>query len=166
MSYSAKIFLSLALLSQCHADLIGDLCTKSDYPSLCNQALRSDPRSKGANARGLAVIAVDNSLSTIQASINVVKSLSNPGNKRTIDTCIEVFGVSVDHLHEAKLLIPKQDRYSIGTLQLIGSAGLTNIDTCSEEFAFRGASIPSELKQATDKAFAFFQLLLIIVNTF
>ncbi|XP_041995581.1 pectinesterase inhibitor-like [Salvia splendens] len=162
MSYSTIIFLSLALLSQCHADLIGDLCTKSNNPSLCNQALRSDPRSKGADARGLAGIALDNSLSTTQASINVAKSVSNPGNKEIIDTCVENFGEAVDNLQEAKPLIQKLDRPSISTLQTRGSAALTDVDTCSDEF---GASEPSELKQATDKAYTFIQLLLIIINT-
>lgn len=162
MSYSTIIFLSLALLSQCHADLIGDLCTKSNNPSLCNQALRSDRRSQGADARGLARIALDNSLSATQASINLAKSLSNPGNKEKIKTCIENFGDAVDNLQEAKPLIPKLDRPNISTLQTKGSTALTDVDTCSEEF---GASEPSKLKQATDKAYTFIQLLLIIANT-
>ncbi|XP_042065509.1 pectinesterase inhibitor-like [Salvia splendens] len=162
MSYSTIIFLSLALLSQCHADLIADLCTKYNNPSICNQALRSDPRSKGADARGLARIALDNSLSATQTSINVAKSVSSPSNKDKIDTCIENFDDAVGNLQEAKPLIPKLDRPNISTLQTKGSTALTDVRTCSEEF---GASEPTKLKQATNKAYTFIQLLLIIANT-
>ncbi|KAL1558391.1 hypothetical protein AAHA92_08866 [Salvia divinorum] len=163
MSYSAIIFVSLALLSQCHADTIDSLCSKSNNPTLCNQVLRADSRSQGADARGFAEIALDNSLSATQASINVAKSVSNAGNKEKIDTCIENFDDAVFNLQEAKPLLRSRDRPDISTIQTKGSAALTDVDTCSEEF---GANEPARLKQATDKAYTFIQLLLIIANTF
>ncbi|XP_057782316.1 pectinesterase inhibitor-like [Salvia miltiorrhiza] len=162
MSSFAIIFVSLALLSQCKADLIGDFCKKSNNPSLCSKTLSSDPRSKAANARALAEIALENAVSATQASIRVAKSVANPGNKAIIDTCVETFGDAVETLQECKPLIPKQDRPSIDTLRTKGSAALTDVDTCSDEF---GAKEPSQLKQASDKAYTFVQLLLIIANT-
>lgn len=157
------IVISLALLSQCQADLIGNLCAKSNNPSLCSQTLRSDPRSKGANARTLAGIALDKAVSTTQASISVAKTVSSPGIKGKIDTCIEVFGDALDTLQECKPLIPRLDRISISDLQTKGSAALTDVDTCGDDF---GANEPPQLKQASAKAFTFVELLLIIVNTF
>ncbi|KAL1542638.1 pectinesterase inhibitor-like [Salvia divinorum] len=162
MSYLTIIFVCLAILSPCQADLIGDFCDRSKNPSLCDQVLRSDPRSNGADARGLAEIVLENAISATQASINVAKSVSNPGNQGIIDTCIEVFSDAVGTLQECKPLIPKRDRFSIGTLQTKGSAALTDVNTCSDEF---GANEPPQLTQASARAYTFVQLLLIIANT-
>ncbi|XP_047979595.1 pectinesterase inhibitor-like [Salvia hispanica] len=162
MSYLTIIFVCLAILSQCQADLIGDFCTRSNNPSLCGQVLRSDPRSNGADARGLAKIALENAVSATQASIDVAKKVSNPSIKGIIDTCIEVFGDAVDTLNQSKPLIPKQDRGSISSLRTKGSAALTDVNTCSDEF---GANEPPQLTQASARAYTFVQLLLIIANT-
>ncbi|KAG6435148.1 hypothetical protein SASPL_100016 [Salvia splendens] len=146
MSYLAIIFVCLAILSQCQADLIGDFCTRSSNPSVCGQVIRFDPRSNGADARGLAEIALENAVSDTQASIDVAKTVSNPSNKGIIDTCIEVFGDALDTLNQCKLLIPKQDRSSISSLRTKGSAALTDVNTCNDEF---GANEPPQLTQAS-----------------
>ncbi|KAH6764948.1 hypothetical protein C2S52_013954 [Perilla frutescens var. hirtella] len=163
MSSFAIIFVALALVSQCEADLISGFCSKSNNPSLCDQTLRSNPRSRGADARGLANITLGNALSATQALVRVAKSVSNPTNKEIIDTCIENFDDASDNLKECKALIQKKDKASIGTLVTEASAALTDVDTCSDEF---GAKEPPQLKQATAKAYTFVQLLLIIANTF
>ncbi|KAH6766408.1 hypothetical protein C2S52_017391 [Perilla frutescens var. hirtella] len=150
------------LLSKCEGDLIGDLCSKSNNPSLCNQVLRSDPRSGRSDARGLAEIAVDNAESSTKAAINVAKSVVNGGNKNNIDTCIENFNNAVDNLEESKPLIRKGDRGSVSDLQTKGSAVLTDLDTCADDFP----NEPTQLTQATAKAYTISQLFLIIVNTF
>lgn len=162
MSSLITIFLSLALLSQCQADLIGDICAKANNPSLCTQTLRSDPRSSGANARTLAGIALEKAVSATQASVSVAKSLSNPKIKAKIDTCIEVFGDAIDTLQECKPLLPRADPVSKSDLQTKGSAALTDVDTCSDDF---GSDEPAQLKQASAKAYTLVEVFLIIVNT-
>lgn len=157
MNSSRRIFhlvtifvaLAVALLSICQADLIGDFCAKSNNPTLCTNTLRSDPRSKGADARGLATIAIGKAQEATRASINVAKSLLNSGNKGIISTCIENFSNAVANLKECETQLNKRD---IGTLRSIGSAALTDIGTCSDEF---GAKEPPQLKEASGKADTF-----------
>lgn len=161
-SFVIILVVSLGLLSTCQGDLIGDLCSKSNNPPLCNQVLRSDPRSQGQNGRVLAQIALERAESATKDSINVAKSVGNPSNKEKIGTCIENFNDAVDNLEESKPLLQRRDRPSIGDLQTKGSAALTDVDTCSDEF---GAGEPPQLKAASDKAYTLVQLFLIIVNT-
>ncbi|KAL1541104.1 pectinesterase inhibitor-like [Salvia divinorum] len=158
MFHLVAIF-AVALLSKCEADLIGDFCLKSNNPTLCTNTLRSDPLSKGADARGLATIAIKKAEEATLASINVAKSISNIGNKGVISTCIENFSNAGANLKECESLINKRD---VGTLRSTGSASLTDISTCSDEF---GGKEPPQLKEATGKAYTFVQLLLIIANT-
>ncbi|KAH6831758.1 hypothetical protein C2S53_008377 [Perilla frutescens var. hirtella] len=153
---------SLGLLSKCEGDLIGDLCSRSNNPSLCNQVLRSDPRSGGSDARGLAEIAVENAESSTKSAINVAKSVVNGGNKNNIDTCIENFNNAVGTLEDSKPLIRKGDRGSIGDLKTKGSAVLTDLNTCADDFP----NEPTQLKEATARAYTISQLFLIIVNTY
>ena len=152
------VALAVALLNKCQADLIDDFCVKSNNPTLCTNTLRSDPRSKGADARGLATIAIKKAEEATRASINVVKSLLNSGNKEIISTCIENFSSAVTNLKECESLLNRRD---IGTLRSIGSAALTDVGTCSDEF---GANEPAKLKEASGKADTFVQLLLIIAS--
>lgn len=161
MSSFIIIFVSLAILGQCQGDLIGDICSKSNNGALCREALRSAPA--GANARGLAAVAVAKAASATTDAINVAKSVQNPGNKEIINTCIENFDDAVDNLDQCKPLISFPGRSKISDLQTKASAALTDVDTCSDEF---GAKEPSNLKDASAKAYTLVQLVLIIVNTF
>ncbi|KAG6403594.1 hypothetical protein SASPL_135820 [Salvia splendens] len=153
------VALAVALLNKCQADLISDFCVKSNNPTLCTNTLRSDPRSKGADARGMATIAIKKAEEATQASINVAKSLLNSGNKEIISTCIENFSSAVANIKECESLLNRRD---IGTLRSIGSTALTDVGTWSDEF---GANEPPKLKEASGKADTFVQLLLIIANS-
>lgn len=156
------ILFSLVLLGKCQCDLVEDFCSKSINPYTCNLFLRANPRSKDADARGLAEIAIQNAVADTGICIKVAKSEANPSNRQIINTCIENFDNAIDNLNNCMELVKKRDKSSIATLKTRGSAALSDVATCGDEF---GKREPPRLKDATDKAFVFAQLLLIIANT-
>lgn len=160
MSNLIITFVSLALLLiTCQANLLSDFCSKSINPSLCNQVAESDPRTKGADAVGLAAIAIEKAEAAIRASANVAKSVTSRSNKQIIDTCVENFGEAASNLKECKALINKRSWVTARTLESKAAAAMTDIDTCNDEF---GEKEPRQLKEATEKANAMVGLLLII----
>lgn len=156
-------FVSLALLlSTCHAYLISDFCSKSINPSLCNQVAGSDPRTKGADAASLAAIAIEKAEAALRASVSVAKSVTSRSNKQIIDTCIENFDEAASNLKECKELINRRSWASARALESKGAAAMSDIETCSDEF---GEKEPRQLKEATEKANALVELLLIIIKS-
>ncbi|KAI3460139.1 hypothetical protein Pfo_016802 [Paulownia fortunei] len=151
----------LVFLCNCQADLIGDVCSKSSNPSLCNQALRSDPRSRGADLRGLGQIIIEKARAATQATINVAKSVANGSNKGKANTCMETCNDAKHSLNDCQKLLKAHDRSSISTLKSAGAAALTDVGTCDDEF---GATEPPKLKQASRKAQDLIDVLLVIAN--
>ncbi|PIN11601.1 hypothetical protein CDL12_15786 [Handroanthus impetiginosus] len=151
--------LSLTFLYTCQADLIGDVCSKAANPSLCNNILRSDPRSKGANLRGLGQIIIEKAKATDNNAINVANSVKNAGNKDIIDTCIETFGDSISNLNESSRLLNGGD---IDALKARASAALTDVSTCDDEF---GDDEPPKLAEASRTAQDTISPLLVVANS-
>ncbi|KAI3465248.1 hypothetical protein Pfo_021911 [Paulownia fortunei] len=153
--------LSLAFLCNSQADLIGDVCSKSINPSLCNRSLRSDPRSRGADLRGLGQISIDNAKAATQTTLKVANSLASGPDREKAKTCVETCGDAIDNLNQCRGLLNGRSRRSISDLQTKGSAALTDISTCDDEF---GGSEPAKLKQASRRAQDLVDVLLVIAN--
>ncbi|KAI3465247.1 hypothetical protein Pfo_021910 [Paulownia fortunei] len=155
--------LSLAfLLCVCQADLIADVCSKSVNPSLCTQVLTSDPRSRGADLRGLGQIIIEKAKAATQDTINVAKSVSGGGNEQKSSTCVETCGDAIDNLNQSSSLLKASGGRSISDLQTKGSAALTDVSTCDDEF---GESEPAKLKDASRRAQDLIDVLLVIANS-
>ncbi|KAL8490175.1 hypothetical protein ACS0TY_025417 [Phlomoides rotata] len=91
-SFLLFICLTLAFFSSSQADLIGDICSKSVNPTLCNSSLRSDPRSRGADLRALANIAIDQSIAATTATVNVATSLESGPSKWYLESSSRLVG--------------------------------------------------------------------------
>ncbi|KAK4486825.1 hypothetical protein RD792_006583 [Penstemon davidsonii] len=151
----------LAFVYNIQADLISDVCSKSTNPTLCNQALRSDPRSRGADLISLGQIAVAKARDASLATLNVAKSLASGATKGKAESCIENCKDAIFNLNDCSTLLKRFNRGSISDLQTKGSAALTDIDTCDDDF---GSTEPPKLKQASQTAQDLIDTTLVIFN--
>ncbi|KAL8490179.1 hypothetical protein ACS0TY_025910 [Phlomoides rotata] len=149
--------LALAFLCNCQADLISDVCSIAINPSLCTQTLRSDPRSRGANLKGLGQIAIVKAEAATQNAIRVVKSFSGKF-KAIVDTCVETFNDAIGDLKESSQALKAGNK---GDVQTRGSSALTNAGTCDDEF---GGKEPPRVKAASKTAQDIIGILLAIAN--
>lgn len=152
--------LSLSFLCNCHGDLISDVCSKALNPSLCTQTLNSDPRSRGADVKGLGQIVIEKAEAATNDAIRVVKSISTEKNKEIVDVCVETFKDAIDDLINCSQLLKKGSK---GDLEAKGSGALTNVGTCDDEFE---ESEPPKVKMATKRAQDIIDILLVICQEF
>ncbi|KAI8561908.1 hypothetical protein RHMOL_Rhmol04G0378700 [Rhododendron molle] len=143
------LFLSISLST---SDLISEICSKTQNPSLCLQALRSDRRSARADLKGLALISIDIAQSNAKQTANqLIPALSrgatSPKLKGRYDTCAENYGDTIDNLNEARTALNARD---IGTFRIRASAALDGPDTCEDSFEGPPAE-PKQLRDANNK---------------
>ncbi|KAK4420928.1 hypothetical protein Salat_2043300 [Sesamum alatum] len=163
-SLSAGILL-LLLLNTCQAhDLIADVCSESDNPSLCIRILRSDSQSSEAHIPTLCEIIVQKALASIQVALNVAKSLSKGTDKEKCDVCAKNYSNAIDNLRECQVLLKMNDMSSISTiLQKRVSKIRIDITTCDAEF---GGNQPPMLKAANRKCRGITSMLLVFSKHF
>ncbi|CAI9771385.1 unnamed protein product [Fraxinus pennsylvanica] len=150
------VSLALVLLCGCQADLVDDICSVSTNPSLCNQILRSDPRTPGAkNLRELGKIALDKALEGTKATRLAVKSL---GKGPTASTCVKVCQDAINNLNECRNLLRASD---ISALQTKVSVALTDVQTCDDTYEGKE---PPQINQATQRAKELIGIFLIIAS--
>lgn len=143
------LFLSISLST---SDLISEICSKTQNPSLCLQALRSDRRSARADLKGLALISIDIAQSNAKQTANqLIPALSrgatSPKLKGRYDTCAENYRETIDNLNQARTALNARD---IGTFRTRASAALDGPDTCEDSFEGPPAE-PKQLRDANNK---------------
>ncbi|KAL7127592.1 hypothetical protein ABFS83_14G263300 [Erythranthe nasuta] len=145
------------------ADLISKVCTTARNPSLCNQVLRSDPRSKGSDLAGLGAIIVEKGKDAVKAATNVIKSIPPVGRAKggVTDTCIELFTDAVDYLNDCKQNLRSRDR---DALRRNASGALVGVETCDDGFTEDGGVEPPEAARADRRAEDIIQVLLVIAS--
>ncbi|KAH7842499.1 hypothetical protein Vadar_006004 [Vaccinium darrowii] len=140
------LFLSISLST---SDLISEICSKTQNPSLCLQALRSDPRSARADLKGLALISIEIAkTNAIQTKSNLIAKLSkeatSPALKERYDQCAETYGDTIDNLKVARTALNSRD---IDTFTVRASAAFDGPDTCDDGFEGPPAE-PAQLRGA------------------
>nr|XP_027082311.1 LOW QUALITY PROTEIN: pectinesterase inhibitor-like [Coffea arabica] len=138
-SLLALFFICLSILSNlftsAEADLISDVCTASKNPQFCANSLRSDPRSRRADLKGLGQIAIDLATKSAKSTKTLVDSLKQNATdtrlKGIYDSCSENYGDSIDDLGEATSLLKSGDYLGVN---LRASAALDDADTCDDNF--------------------------------
>lgn len=161
MAYNLLLVASiaLALIFQSEADLVDNLCSQAGNPSLCNQVLRSNPRSKGADLTGLGEIIVEKGQAAVGAAIDVVKSAPPSGGiKGALDDCV---GLLTDSIGYLKACVQKLKSHDKNGLSDRVAAALTNIAFCDNELRDSGGE-PPNVKEADRKAVDIIQVLLVI----
>ncbi|KAL8494587.1 hypothetical protein ACS0TY_025423 [Phlomoides rotata] len=149
--------LALASIYISQADLISDICKQAVNPSLCTQTLTSDPRSRGADLKGLGQIAIEKGEAATHDAIGVVMSFSGKF-KAVVETCVETFNNAIDNLKESSQALNAGRK---GDVQAKGSGALSNAETCDDEF---GESEPAKVKKASKRAQDIIDILLVIAN--
>ncbi|CAN4088054.1 unnamed protein product [Withania somnifera] len=167
LSYTSALFLIVFLLSisfNVRADLMNDVCAKTNKPAICLSALNGDSRSKCANLEGLAIISIDISLKNMESTRDFVNSLLKQAIdvalKTRYDSCLENYNDSVDELKELPSFLKSKDY--IG-LNVHASAALDGPATCDDNFSTPPIEAP-QLKAASDKLIALIDIILVISN--
>ncbi|XP_049407828.1 pectinesterase inhibitor-like, partial [Solanum stenotomum] len=153
-SYISILFLIVSLtfmLTSVRADLINDVCSKTQKPTICLSALKGDSRSKGANLEGLATISIDISLKNMQSTHDLVNTLlnqaTNPKLKTRYSSCLENYNDGIDDLRGLPALLKSKDYVG---LNIHASAALDDPSTCDDNFSDPPPESP-QLKAASDK---------------
>lgn len=168
LSYVSVLFLIVSLppisLTSVRADLVNDVCSKTQKPAICLSALNGDSRSKGANLEGLATISIDISLTNIQSTHDLVNTLLNqatdPILKRRYGSCLENYNEGVDDLRELPALLKSKD---YGGLNTHASAALDEPSSCDDNFSDPPTEAP-QLKDASEKLQGLIDIILVISN--
>ncbi|KAH6796143.1 hypothetical protein C2S51_037129 [Perilla frutescens var. frutescens] len=150
----------------CQSDLIADVCSKATNPSLCTQVLKSDPRTSGADLRGLGQIIIEKSTTATNDTLAVAKSFSGGNNTGVVDVCSETCIHAIDVLHDCSQLLKDFDgsESSKSDLKNKGSAALTNVATCDDAFEESGGE-PPQVKEASEKAKDLIDVFLVVANS-
>ncbi|XP_075507522.1 pectinesterase inhibitor-like [Primulina tabacum] len=154
--------LSIASLCYCiNANLIQQICSKSTNPSLCTKSLRSDPRSRSADLRGLGHITINKARAASQVTQRVAISLSTGGTKARADACVEYCTDAIELLNDCSALLRDRSGRTIDDVKTKGSAALTDISTCDDEF---GPEEPKKLRNASRTTQDLMDIFLVIAN--
>lgn len=161
-SFFLLISLSVALAFFRHSqgDLIGDICSKSVNPTLCNSSLRSDPRTRGADLRTLAKIVVDQSIAATGVTVKVAASLASGPNKPKATTCVNTCNAAIGVLNGVRSSLAGGG--GGGNLPTQVSAAFSDINLCDSQF---GRDEPPQLKAASFRAQGLVNVLFVIVNS-
>ncbi|XP_011098388.1 pectinesterase inhibitor-like [Sesamum indicum] len=154
------VLLLLVSLSQAH-DVIDDVCSKSENPSLCTSILRSDPQCSGAQIHKLYEIFVKKAVLSTQAALEVAKSYSSGADKAKCDVCAKSYTNAINSLNSCQHLINTNDRASITTLRTRLTTVKTDVAACDNQF---GENQPFMLKAASRSCQEVISVLLAISN--
>ncbi|KAG8377550.1 hypothetical protein BUALT_Bualt08G0044800 [Buddleja alternifolia] len=154
----ATLLLALFLCNS-QADLIDDVCSKSTNPTLCKNTLRSDPRSRGADVRGLGIIIANKAVSVTIATQKIVESLPNGANK---DACVFYCKDAFVYLNTCPDFLKLGQPNLIIALKTAVSRALNDLRTCDAKF---GATEPGNLKASSKQAQDYANILSVIANS-
>ncbi|XP_015087191.2 pectinesterase inhibitor-like [Solanum pennellii] len=165
--YMSISFLMVSLtfmLTSVRADLINDVCSKTQKPAICVSALKGDSRSRGANLEGLATISIDISLKNMQSTHDLVytllKQATDPKLKTRYSSCLENYNDGIDDLRGLPDLLKSKD---YAGLNIHASAAFDDSSTCDDNFSDPPAE-PPQLKAASDKLQGLIDIILVISN--
>ncbi|XP_057476688.1 pectinesterase inhibitor [Actinidia eriantha] len=144
--------------------LISEICPKTRNPSLCLQALKSDPRSASKDLKGLGQFSIDIAEVFAKQTSKIIASLTNqatdPKLKGRYETCSENYSDAIDSLGQANQFLKSGDYNS---LNIYASAAFDGAVTCEDSFE-GPPDIPTQLHQADLKLEDLCDIILVISN--
>ncbi|WMV15627.1 hypothetical protein MTR67_009012 [Solanum verrucosum] len=168
LSHSSAPFLIVSLLlisvtlTSVKADLIDDICSKTQKNDVCLSVLREDPRSKDSNLKDLMTIAIDLSQKNTQYVRNLVAMLFNKETNSTLKTryslCWENYNDAIANLGYLPDLLKSKD-YEV--LNTHASAALSDPSKCDANFSEPPVE-PIQLKVANENLRELIDIILVI----
>ncbi|CAI9096881.1 OLC1v1033123C1 [Oldenlandia corymbosa var. corymbosa] len=134
--------------SSTNDDDLQRICSMTNYPPLCFQSYKADPRTPGADLKTLAQIAIDFSKPRAQSALDLVTGLHKNATDKTLATvlglCVKNYTQSVELLDLATEAMNSKD-YDVVAVR--GVCARTDSDWCKYGF---GSEVeePKELKKA------------------
>ncbi|RAL38603.1 hypothetical protein DM860_002581 [Cuscuta australis] len=158
-------YLSISLLTNVNSDLVDDVCAKTQHPSICLQALRSDPRTTGADLETLGLISIDISTNETKTAKAIVNALlagarDDPRLENRYESCLENYQDSIESLEICPDMLRMRDYAS---LNIRASAAMDRPDTCDDNFEDPPAE-PAELRDESVKVQTLCSIVCVISN--
>ncbi|KAL6325911.1 hypothetical protein AAG906_038402 [Vitis piasezkii] len=112
-----------------------EICSTTQDPSFCVQALKSDPRTANADLKGLAQISIDLAKASATKTTTLITSLvekaNDPKLKGRYETCAENYDDSISSLDDCTQSVSSRDYVS---LNFQASAAMDGPVTCLDSF--------------------------------
>ncbi|XP_030448742.1 putative invertase inhibitor [Syzygium oleosum] len=146
ISTSSLLLLAFFLVTpRARSDLVRDTCKKCaevDFNS-CARSLESDPRSRGADLRGLGLVSFDLLRGQLASTGEYIRRIMSrkwdPYTRRCLSDCKEMYGDSSSRMED---VIPAYRAGRYADVQTWLSGVLTYEDTCESQFSERGKVSP------------------------
>ncbi|KAK1353631.1 PMEI domain-containing protein [Heracleum sosnowskyi] len=153
-SYSFKwlslLLAAASLITIASADeaLIESICSTTGNTPLCNNILKTSVVSERG---GLGQLLTNVALRKVHKSLNLVRQLAKISTdfrtKNQYDACLEVFDDAFDSLKECKKRFSENN---LNDANVMASAALTDIDTCSDEVTNAPPQLTDAIKESSN----------------
>ncbi|CAH9080379.1 unnamed protein product [Cuscuta europaea] len=165
LSILFSFLIALVSLTTVKGDLIDTVCAKTLRPASCQQTLRSDPRSKTADLKGLGLISTDIATKQAISGKALAQGLVNVSFdqrvKSAISYCLEKYDESVFHLGQCSESL-RSGVY--GGLNFEASSAGNSIEACEDGFADLPRPEPRQLQAANSNLQGVCDIVLVISN--
>ncbi|CAI9094324.1 OLC1v1030046C1 [Oldenlandia corymbosa var. corymbosa] len=141
-------FVSLLSEPCCYAasdkDMIIEVCKNTTYPDFCIGTLRSDPRSVGADKKGLVQIITDKALTKGKENFALVKKLlgraTDQKDKGPLTICFQRYDLVVNR--NVIDVINELNKNNFFSASIMSSASVDDIQDCVDALAGAGLKSP------------------------
>ncbi|CAK9143269.1 unnamed protein product [Ilex paraguariensis] len=119
-----------------YQDLVSTTCSHTLHFDVCVSSLRSDPRSKTSDVKGLAAIALDLSIGEAKKTISYIDSLKSRADNtqnqsKRLSECMVEYSDALENLQEA---IQALSKTSIDDVNELATTAMTDSETCKDGF--------------------------------
>lgn len=148
-------------------DLIHQVCQKTSNPSLCESTLKSDPKSEGADTKGLAHITSDKSLESANETLNkVIPALVGKAKEKAVadklQNCRIIYALIVSDISSASAQLEASGKNEVALSYLELAANGT--DSCEKVFTLVPPKMNSPLSDRNNPLVALIRVVQDIIH--
>jgi pectinesterase inhibitor-like protein len=128
--------------------VLNSICSKTEDPAFCMQALKSDPRTATADLQGLAQVAIDLANATASGAYPLIQTQLNqtkdPALKQLYTECLDSYEETIDEIEYASEKLSSKDYIAVNQA---ASACMTDATECQDATTTEAFSLPQETKK-------------------
>ncbi|XP_059441191.1 pectinesterase inhibitor-like [Corylus avellana] len=129
--------------------MLNFICSKTEDPAFCKQALKSDPRTATTDLQGLSQVAVDLANATAAGTYPLIQTQLNqtkdPALKQQYTVCLDSYKEAIDNIEYAREKLSSKDYIAANQA---ASACMTDATKCQDATTTTEAfSLPQETKK-------------------
>ena len=127
--------------------MLNFICSKTEDPAFCMQALKSGPRTATADLQGLAQVAIDLANATAAGAYPLIQTQLNqtkdPALKQLYTECLDSYEEAIDEIEYASEKLSSKDFVAVNQA---ASACMTDASECQDATTTEAFSLPQETK--------------------